>query len=86
MDAEGWYLDPYGRHEQRWFSAGTPTALVHDDGKDGHDEPPDRPPDGPLVRPPEVDSDVPEYDREDAADDLFGTVYGSIYTPHPRDE
>jgi len=21
-DAEGWYMDPYGLHEQRWFSAG----------------------------------------------------------------
>ena len=27
---EGWYTDPYGRHEARWMSAGTPTRLVRD--------------------------------------------------------
>jgi hypothetical protein len=28
--AEGWYRDPYGIHQDRWFSAGTPTSLVRD--------------------------------------------------------
>ena len=28
MNAEGWYVDPYGLHGARWFSDGTPTALV----------------------------------------------------------
>lgn len=27
---EGWYQDPDGRHEFRWFSAGVPTDLVQD--------------------------------------------------------
>lgn len=27
---EGWYTDPYGRHEARWMSNGEPTKLVRD--------------------------------------------------------
>ena len=38
--AEGWYQDPYGSHEARWFSEGTPTALVRDAGVEAHDPPP----------------------------------------------
>ena len=53
---EGWYLDPYGIHEQRWMSAGTPTSLVRDSGTEGNDEPPDRPPSKPLVPAPVVES------------------------------
>jgi hypothetical protein len=45
--AEGWYRDPYGIHQDRWFSAGTPTALVRDQGAEGHDDPPGYPPPGP---------------------------------------
>jgi hypothetical protein len=37
---EGWYQDPYGSHEARWFSVGTPTALVRDAGVEAHDPPP----------------------------------------------
>jgi len=40
---EGWYNDPYGRHEARWMSDGTPTALVHDAGVESQDPPPDEP-------------------------------------------
>jgi hypothetical protein len=50
--AEGWYLDPYDRHEQRWFSAGTPTDLVRDGGVDSKDDPP-----GPL---PHAPQEIPE--------------------------
>ena len=32
MTEEGWYSDPFLLHEDRWFSAGTPTALVRDEG------------------------------------------------------
>jgi hypothetical protein len=50
---EGWYGDPFRRHEQRWFSAGTPTALVRDRGVESLDEPPDLaarpPPNGPAA-------------------------------------
>jgi len=41
--AQGWYRDPYGMHEDRYFSAGTPTKLVRDDGQESYDSPPDRP-------------------------------------------
>jgi hypothetical protein len=27
---EGWYTDPYARHEARWMSQGKPTRLVRD--------------------------------------------------------
>lgn len=53
MDAEGWFLDPFGRHEQRWFSAGVPTGLVRDGAVEASDEPPAAAYDGPLERPPE---------------------------------
>jgi hypothetical protein len=52
----GWYLDPYGVHEQRWISAGRPTALVRDDGRESKDEPPDRPPTLPFIAAPVDDS------------------------------
>jgi hypothetical protein len=48
--AQGWYRDPYGMHEDRYFSAGTPTKLVRDDGQGSYDPPPDRPlPDVDLI-------------------------------------
>ena len=45
---EGWFADPYGRHERRWFSGGSPTSLVGDGDRESHDDPP-----GPLDRHPE---------------------------------
>jgi hypothetical protein len=41
---EGWYTDPYGRHEARWMSMGRPTGLVRDAGVESHEDPPDSPP------------------------------------------
>jgi len=41
---EGWYTDPFGRHEARWMSDGTPTKLVRDDGVESYDDPPDEEP------------------------------------------
>ncbi len=38
---EGWYTDPFGRHEARWFSVGTPTKLVRDGEAETYDDPPD---------------------------------------------
>jgi len=49
-DAEGWYVDPYGLHGQRWFSGGRPSRLVRDGHVEANDPPPDRPFDGRLVR------------------------------------
>ncbi len=46
-DVEGWYLDPYGIHEARWFSDGTPTFLVRDGHQEAHDAPPPGPPPAP---------------------------------------
>jgi hypothetical protein len=60
--AEGWYRDPYGIHQDRWFSAGTPTSLVRDQGVEGHDDPPGYPPAGPPA-------EIPDTDRF-PADDL----------------
>jgi hypothetical protein len=40
MEEEGWYVDPYGVHEARWVSAGTPTALVRDGDVESQDPPP----------------------------------------------
>jgi hypothetical protein len=42
-EIEGWYQDPFRAHEDRWFSAGTPTALVRDGETESHDPPPDEP-------------------------------------------
>ena len=41
---EGWYTDPYGRHEARWISAGSPTKLVRDGAVESYDDPPDEEP------------------------------------------
>ena len=38
--AQGWYGDPFHRHEARWFSVGNPTALVRDEGVESKDPPP----------------------------------------------
>ena len=39
--AEGWYVDPFRVHAARWFSDGTPTALVRDTGgAESYDAPP----------------------------------------------
>ena len=47
---EGWFQDPSGLHEFRWFSVGKPTDLVKDDGIESRDLPSDPAPssvDGP---------------------------------------
>ncbi|MGP0029718.1 MAG: hypothetical protein ACLPVF_04345 [Acidimicrobiales bacterium] len=41
---EGWYTDPFGRHEARWLSNGAPTKLVRDAGQESYDDPPDEAP------------------------------------------
>lgn len=48
MHAEGWYVDPWRIHEERWFSDGRPTALVRDGTAEGNDPPPDGPVPEPL--------------------------------------
>jgi hypothetical protein len=73
--AEGWYRDPYGIHQDRWFSAGTPTSLVRDQGTEGHDDPPGYPPPAPPVEIPDTD----QFPADDflRADDAEGNAaYG----------
>jgi hypothetical protein len=53
MREEGWYTDSYGLHERRWFSDGSPTKLVSDNGITSNDPPPNTP----YVRPPEPVAD-----------------------------
>jgi hypothetical protein len=50
--AEGWYLDPFKLHTDRWFSNGEPTKLVRDDGKESYDPPPSRRFEGQLTESP----------------------------------
>jgi hypothetical protein len=40
MRSQGWYRDPYGNHDDRWFSGGRPTNLVRDHGSESYDAPP----------------------------------------------
>jgi hypothetical protein len=40
---EGWYTDPYERHEVRWLSQGTPTSFVRDGGTEGNNPVEDAP-------------------------------------------
>lgn len=59
--AQGWYHDPYGVHQHRYFSAGEPTKLVRDLGQESYDPPPDEPlPDGELIP---VQLTVPDHDE-----------------------
>ena len=39
MQPQGWFRDPYGTHDDRWFSDGTPTNLVRDQGLESYDDP-----------------------------------------------
>ncbi len=69
--AQGWYRDPYHLHEDRYFSAGKPTKLVRDGGRESHDDPPDQPyAAADLVRTPEGEDDFSGRDliRADAAE------------------
>jgi hypothetical protein len=70
--AEGWYVDPFGRHEARWFSDGIPTALVKDRHQEGKDPPPQGGWDGPLVpqdgEPPREGEDLLRADEEGPPD------------------
>ena len=68
---EGWFTDPYGRHEARWLSEGTATGLVRDGGVEGNDPAPDGPP--PFEpQPIEVESEVSAAEEMRRADDWKG--------------
>lgn len=86
MHEEGWYQDPYKFHQDRWFSGGTPTALVRDGDTESHDVPPSEPPPQPLVRtePPTFGGDGEDLQRADSAEPrdltsrMTDAVLGSI--------
>ncbi len=58
---EGWYTDPFGRHEARWLSDGIPTKLVRDGEEESYDDPPDE---EPSVTPTRIE-DHPQTHGED---------------------
>ena len=68
MEAEGWFVDPYGFHEARWMSAGKPTALVRDGDTEAQDPPPDTPYVGPLEQLAEAASTNDDLLRADSAE------------------
>jgi hypothetical protein len=97
--AEGWYTDPFGRHEARWMSDGSPTKLVRDGDEESYEDPPDE---EPTVTPTRIAegqasdgsdllrSDDPEsgslHDRMQEAGQ-FGATWGAhIPLNNPRDE
>jgi hypothetical protein len=99
MSAQGWYRDPFGRHEDRWYSAGTPTSLVRDGGVEAADEPPpgewpeplvkapgnvlEAPTDDAPVRAPETPPS-PGYDRSVFVAAEYNLSFGRFITPWRR--
>jgi hypothetical protein len=73
VDEEGWYKDPFGRHEARWISVGTPTALVRDGSVESQDPPPSTVIAGEFERVPETAQSSGE-DLKRADDAERGTV------------
>jgi hypothetical protein len=71
VSAEGWYVDPFGVHEARWISEGTPTSLVRDGTLESKDLPPDATFKGPfeaLAEPVAADgADLRRADDREAA-------------------
>ena len=94
---EGWYTDPYGRHEARWMSAGSPTKLVRDSGVESYDHPPDEEPSRVATMiveepPPGTDdlrrADEAETERQPTGGELADVaVFGAVSTwhLHPHD-
>ena len=78
MEAEGWYVDPYGVHDARWFSGGQPTGLVRDVGSESHDDPPSPIFAGSLI-PIEGDESARPDDtrRADSADENYDARAGA---------
>ena len=84
--AQGWYRDPYGLHEDRYFSQGLPTKLVRDGEREAYDLPPDQPlPEADLVPAEQPGGEAPDgsdllradqadsrYDHDKALNEAFG--------------
>jgi hypothetical protein len=62
-EPHGWYVDPFGRHEARYFSEGKPSKLVRDGGRETYDPPPSETFQATALRPAELhddNADVPD--------------------------
>ena len=84
VHAEGWYKDPFGLHDARWFSDGRPTELVRDGRAESHDPPPDRAVDASRLEPAAAEgtSDPDDLRR---ADDYAGAGDGdAVWEPFDR--
>jgi len=80
IGAEGWYKDPYRKHDDRWFSDDKPTSLVRDGRIASQDPPPDTPLPTTLV-PSEVSNQPSD------GDDLRRTEDAEQETPYnPLDD
>jgi hypothetical protein len=99
VSAQGWYRDPFTRHEDRWYSAGTPTSLVRDDGVESQDDPPPGEQPEPLIKcpgnvlePPSDNVEVqtpepprsPGYDRSVFSAAEYNLSFGRFFTPWRR--
>lgn len=75
MKAQGWYRDPYGVHDDRYFSDGHPTKLVRDGRVESYDLPPPRPPEVELVevihRPLTYGSDLRRADEKESRPSVY---------------
>ena len=73
---EGWYTDPYGRHEARWMSMGRPTKLVRDGDVESYEDPPDAPPtqQPERIEPPEGSINSSDTVRADDAESRVPTM------------
>lgn len=75
MNAEGWYQDPFHRHEARWISDDAPTALVRDGGVESQDPPPSAAFDGQLEPfaedAPADGEDLRRADQAETGDTIF---------------
>jgi hypothetical protein len=74
VQAQGWYRDPYGEHEDRYFSDGHPTKLVRDGEVEGYCPPPPGPPPGELLGVPHSEP-INGSDLRRADDRAAGAVY-----------
>jgi hypothetical protein len=87
--AQGWFRDPYGLHEDRYFSQGLPTRLVRDGEREAYDLPPDQPlPEADLVPTEQPGGEAPDgsdllragqadyrYDHDKALNEAFGMAW-----------
>lgn len=91
---EGWYKDPFGRHEARWLSDGVPTKLVRDGEVESFDDPPEEEPSQPIEEIQATPSDGGDLYRTDGTSldermreaGEFGATGGAfIPMPNERD-